>query len=191
MADLVVLEDLHLEEADLCFESYNRGRDVAGFDCGDAGLNEFLHDQDEVAEYQEAGLGTTSLVYWRGCLVGFFTLSNDALELKFVDSKKLKNKIHRRQKEVIEAIPAIKIGRFATDKRVQGRGVGRFMMRYIAGLAVSSEAVAVRLLILEAYPTAQPFYVKLGFEFTQEKGKERGRRNRTMFFDLDQIRDVA
>lgn len=191
MADYDYLADAAIAEEDLSFEPYNRNREVKEFDCGEAGLNKFLWDQEEVAEYQESGLGTTTLVYCHGMLVGFFTLNNDALELKYVDAKKMSGQIKRKQKEVIESIPAIKIGRFAVHSRLQKKGIGRFMMRYIVGLALSSDAVAVRLLILEAYPTSQPFYQKLGFQFTEEKKRERGRRNRTMFLDLEALKDVA
>ncbi len=131
------------------------------------------------------------MVYCKGCLVGFFTLNNDSLELKYVNAKKMSGRIKRKQKEVIESIPAIKIGRFAVHGRLQRRGIGQFMMRHIIGLALSSEAVAVRLLILEAYPSSQPFYQRLGFQFTEEKKRERGRRNRTMFLDLEALKDIA
>lgn len=189
--DWEYLADASIDEDDLSYEIYSRTKDVAEFDCGEAGLNKFLHDQEEVAEYQDSGLGTTTLVFCKGCLVGFFTLSNDGLELKYVDAKKMRKQIKRRQKEVIKNIPAIKIGRFAVHNRLKRRGIGTMMMRYIVGLAVSNENIAVRLLILEAYPESQPFYTALGFKFTEEKDRERHRRNRTMFFDLDEIRDVA
>lgn len=185
------LADAAIREQDLSFELYNRSADVKDFDCGNAGLNGFLHSPDEVADYHESGLGKTTLVYSKGCLVGFFTLCNDGLELKYVDAKKMRNQFKRRQKEIIKTIPSIKIGRFATDKRVERRGVGTFMLRHIVGLALASESIAVRLIILEAYPDPQGFYLQRGFQFTEEKDRERGKRNRTMFFDLDEVRDVA
>ncbi|MFA5861442.1 MAG: hypothetical protein WDA16_07075 [Candidatus Thermoplasmatota archaeon] len=49
----------------------------------------------------------------------------------------------------------------------------------------------MRLLVLQAMPDAQAFYARRGFHFTIEKDKERGKRNRTMFLDLDQVADVA
>lgn len=191
--DWSLLEDLHITEDILSYEVYHRAKDVGAFDCGDRGLNKFLHDPEEVADYQDDGLGRTTLVYCRGCLVGFFTLCNDSLDLKYVDSKKLAKAIKKKQKEVLDSIPATKIGRFAVDKRVQSKGIGKLMMRYIVGYAVAQNEgiAAVRLLVLQAVPTAQAFYTRRGFWYTIEKDRERGRRNRTMFLDLDQLRDVA
>lgn len=186
-----LLESLHITEDVFSFEPYNRGRDVLGFDCGDKGLNDFIHRPEEVADFQDDGLGATTLVYCHGQLVGFFTLYNSSLELKYVESKKLAKAFKKREKEIITNIPAIAIGRFAVDKRVQGKGVGRCMMRFIVGKALSQTDIAVRLLILQALPDAQPFYQRRGFWFTIEKDKERGKRNRTMYFDLEQVKDIA
>lgn len=193
MPDWDLLTDLQVTDESISYEPYNRAKDVAEFDCGEKGLNKFLHEPQEVADYQDDGLGKTTLVYWKGCLVGFFTLCNDSLELKYVDSRKLAKQFKKRQKEVVDSIPAIKIGRFAVDKRVHDKGIGKLMMRYIVGLALThrEEAIAARLLVLQAMPDAQAFYTKRGFHFTIEKDKERGKRNRTMFLDLDQVADVA
>ncbi|HET6403539.1 MAG TPA: GNAT family N-acetyltransferase [Candidatus Thermoplasmatota archaeon] len=191
MASWDYLADLQINEDDLFYERYNRGRDVKEFSCGDPGLDEFLHDPEEVARYQEDGYGTTTLVYCHGMLVGFFTLSSDALELTYVKSRKLAQQTRARKKEIVHDFPAIKIGRFAVDKRMHGKGIGRHMMRHIVGLALATGSVGVRLLILQAYPTSQAFYQKLGFEFTDEVKRERGRHNRTMFLDLWQVRDVV
>lgn len=186
------LRDLKIDEDSLRYEKYHRGMDVAGFDCDEQGLNDFLRDPREVAAYQEAGLGTTTLVYCHGLLVGFFTLGNDGLEIKYIDDRRLAGKVNRRQKEIVKTVPAIKIGRFAVDKRLHGKGIGTHMMRYIVGLALAQRerGVAVRLLILEAYPRAQPFYTRLRFLFTSEKGRERNKRNRTMYLDLDTLGEV-
>jgi len=57
--------------------------------------------------------------------------------------------------------------------------------------SATTRLIAVRLLVLQAMPDAQAFYARRGFHFTIEKDKERGKRNRTMFLDLDQVADVA
>lgn len=191
MSSFEYLEDAHISWDDLSFEAYNRGKDVAGFESIDQGLNEFLHNQDEVAQFQEDGLGKTTLVYCHGCLVGYFTVAVNALELRYVDAKKLAKAFKKRQKEVIDNIPALLIGRFAVDRRVARKGIGRFMMRYIVGLAqqLNSDSVAVRLIILQALPDAQKFYIKQGFLYTEEVKRERGRDNRTMYFDLEWLRE--
>ncbi len=90
----------------------------------------------------------------------------------------------------IETIPALKIGRLAVDRRYQNRGVGRLLIKYIAGMAIEiGRGTGIRLLILQAKPQSVPFYLKAGFQLTYEVKRERGRRNRTMFLDLFRIEE--
>lgn len=181
-----------VREADLEFERYNKTQDVRQFDCGDKGLNEFIRDPAEVAFYQDEGYGVTTVVYHHGELVAYFTLNVDKLQSHYVDRRKLANRTRHRSKEVTLDYPSVKIGRFAVDRRHQRRGIGCLLIRHIAGLALSVYGdFGVRLLILEAYPDAQQFYRRIGFEYTEEVKRERNKRNRTMFFDLWAIRDIA
>lgn len=92
----------------------------------------------------------------------------------------------------VKDIPAIKIGRLAVQRNWQRKGLGRLLVRHIAGEALALRGdYGVRLLILQAKPDSVDFYRKLGFQLTDEVGKERKRINRTMFFDLWAIRDIA
>ena len=186
------LTDLQVNETDLEFEKYNKSQDVKAFCSGDKGLDDFLHDPAEVAYYQDNGYGTTTLVYWKGQLVAFFTLSFDKLQSHYVSRRKLANKTEYRKEEVTLDLPSVKIGRLAVDKRFQGKGIGGMLIRHIVGKTLATNGdFGVRLLILEAYPTSQGFYTKLGFQFTEEVKRERNKRNRTMFLDLAALRDIA
>ncbi len=83
-------------------------------------------------------------------------------------------------------------GRLAVDKRFQNMGIGRMLLRYIAGMAIEMGGrMGVRLLVLQAKPESIPFYEKCGFRLTYETKRERGRRNRTMFLDLFEIQAIA
>lgn len=173
-------------EEDLRYEPFAPTIQVRDFDSGEPDLDEFLN-KDEVAEYQKAGYGVTTLVYHKGELVGFFTTSTSDLRVEKV--KKVKS--FSIYPEVnVENIPSLLIGRFAVQKKWQGKKIGTFMMRRIVAEALDlSRKHGVRLLTLNAKKGSAGFYEGRGFAYTDEK-QERGRRERTMFFDLKALEHV-
>lgn len=187
------LADVSIRETDLSYERYNRGKAGRRFRLWRRGTEQVPAGPEGGRRLPGGRLRHDHSLYYQGCLVGFFTLCNEGLEIKYVETRKLPNRVTKRQKEIVRNIPAIKIGRFAVDRRLHGKGLGRAMMRFIVGYAMDQRdgVVAVRLLILQATPGAQPFYERMGFEFTIEKDRERGKRDRTMFLDLDGIADEA
>ncbi len=165
----------------LRIERFVETRNVEAFDCGDGALNDFLCTE-EVANYERENLGRTYLAYYQGELAGYFTVSNDGLRVEYLRTFKSFSKAHIMK---LETIPAIKIGRLAVDRKWQNRGIGRMLIKYIAGMAIDmGRGSGIRLLILQAKPQSIDFYEKCGFQLTYETKRERGRRNRTMFLDL-------
>jgi GNAT superfamily N-acetyltransferase len=161
---------------------------VQSFDCGNRSLDDFLNSE-EVANYEDEGLGVTTLVYHRGNLVGYYTTSFSELTVDYVKSYKSFSKI---QELRVRDIPSVKIGRLAVQRPWQRKGFGRLLVRHIAGEALAQRSsYGVRLMILNAEPDSIEFYEKIGFQITDEVGKERKRRQRTMFFDLWAIKDIA
>lgn len=169
-----------IPENELRVERFRETARVRDFDCGNHDLSDFLNTH-EVANYEREKLGKTHLVYWQreGSLVGYFTIASESLRTEYFQSVKsfsIPGEIR------VEAIPGILIGRLATDERFQRRGVGASMLRYIAGLALSSPAAA-RCLFLEAYPESIEFYEKFNFVVVEHQ-RLRHRRNRIMVYDL-------
>lgn len=103
-----------------------------------------------------------------------------------------KGKVYVKTSELkVESIPALMIGRFAVQKQWRGKGIGRFMMRHIVGLALEMQQYqGLRLLVLNAKPGSVRFYQRMGFDFTDDRA-EKNKRNKTMFLDLEAIKDVA
>lgn len=168
-------------------EPFRETRDVKAFTCGDKDLDDFLTTA-EVTTYESQGLGRTYLAYYDGTLVGYFTISNDSLRIDYLRKRK---SFSIPSKKIVDAYPAVKIGRLATAKEWQNKGIGRYVMGYIAKIALESGAKSgVRLLVLEAKPYSVPFYEKCGFELTFETKRERGKVNRTMFLDLQSVEDL-
>jgi len=177
-----------IKTGDLRVEPFFETRRVRGFDCGDKNLNDFLNTE-EVIEYEREYLGYTHLVFYQGNLVAYFTVSLDGLRVEYLKSYKSFSKLSELR---LESLPSVKIGRLAVAKDWQNRGIGRLLLKYIVGLALNMGVFrAARLLTVQAKPGAIEFYKKFGFELTYETSRERRRTNRTMFYDLLCIRDIA
>jgi GNAT superfamily N-acetyltransferase len=182
----------HIDEDLLEYEPFSaETHAVRRFDCGQHSLNEFLNTE-EVERYARESFGKTTLVFYRGTLVGYFTLGSGSLRVEKLRVKK--GKVFFKSGELrLEAVPALMIGRFATAKAWKRKGIGTAMMRYIAGraFAMEDEYAACRLLILNAKPNEESiqFYRGMGFAFTDDHA-EKSRRNKTMFLDLHELKDV-
>jgi len=173
---------------ELKIERFLETRNVQSFDCGNKDLNDFLCTE-EVKRYEDEGLGRTYLAYYRGSLVAYFTVSFDSLRVEYLKTVKSFSKLAEMK---LEALPAVKIGRLATDRQFQNMGIGRLLIKYIAGMALEMGGkMGVRVLVLQAKPESIPFYEKCGFQLTREVKRERGRRNRTMFLDLYHVAEAS
>ncbi|MCA1814426.1 MAG: GNAT family N-acetyltransferase [Halobacteriales archaeon] len=170
-----------VSEDDLSFEPFTENKQVRDFDCGDKDLNDFLNTE-EVANYERENLGRTQMVYLKGELVGYFTTSPGDLRREKVKHVKSFTKYPHLE---VENFPALLIGRFAVAKKWHRKGIGRMMMRHVMGMAQEfGEQRGARLVVLNATSKdAIKFYTSVGFALTDER-KERGRQQRTMFFDL-------
>ncbi len=158
---------------------------VKSFTCGTKALDDFL-TTEEVTTYEKKGFGRTHLVYYLGKLVAYFTISNDGLRYEYLKKRKT---LSLEPKKIVDSYPAIKIGRLATAKEWQKKGIGRYLIAYIAKLSIETGArTGVRLLIVESKPESVEFYEKCGFELTFLVNREKKRSNRTMFLDLQSLR---
>jgi GNAT superfamily N-acetyltransferase len=164
-----------------------KGHRLAQFDSGEPELDKFL-TTEEVEEYERDKLGSTTLVYYQGELVAFYTIGTDSLRLEYIDEKKLSGAHWKRGRQAIESIPSLKVGRLATDGPWQGKGIGRILIRRIGAIAYTLQP-AVRLLTVNSKPKSVDFYLKCGFEFACPVKRERRRDNKTMWLDLFGILD--
>ncbi|HLF06871.1 MAG TPA: GNAT family N-acetyltransferase [Thermoplasmata archaeon] len=173
----------------LQYEAFKETLRVRDFDSGSKDLDDFLNTE-EVEAYEDEGLGRTTLVFYRGELVAYFTTSFDGLRVEYLKTWK---SFTRLAEFKLEVVPAVKIGRLAVQRAWQSKGIGRHLIRWVAGMALELGGTSgVRLLIVQAKKESIPFYEKCGFQLTVETKRERKRENnRTMFFDLHSIADVA
>ena len=160
---------------------------IKPFDCEDEDLNDFLFN--EAVSYQKELLATTFVMENDKQTLGYYSLLNDSLQLKeeMFTSKSQFRKFLRElmpyPKRHLKTIPALKIGRLAIDKTFKGKGLGSVIMANIISRCIKmNEEQACRLITVDAYKQAVPFYQKRGFKFLIEGDKDDT--TRLMFLDL-------
>ncbi|GAC1323641.1 MAG: hypothetical protein NVSMB28_17120 [Collimonas sp.] len=163
---------------------------IAEFSSGTDGLDFYLHD--DAKQFHEDHLSHTSLLFHNDFdgLVGYIALANDAIPLKIseVGNLGLAYQIE------LNAFPAVKIGRLAVHKDLQGQGVGIRIMELAIGELVGAQTVTTaRLMITDAVnnPRVIKFYEKYGFlesfwATDQAKNHSRGKARAT----IKMIRDI-
>ena len=160
---------------------------IKPFDCEDEDLNDFLFN--EAISYQKELLATTFVMENDKQTLGYYSLLNDSLQLKeemFASKsqfKKFLRELMPYPKRHLKTIPALKIGRLAIDKTFKGKGLGSVIMANIISRCIKmNEEQACRLITVDAYKQAVPFYQKMGFKFLIEGDKDDT--TRLMFLDL-------
>ena len=160
---------------------------IKPFDCEDEDLNEFLFQ--EAIPYRKEKLATTFVVENNERTLGYYSLLNDSLQLRedMFTSKSQFRKFLRElmpyPKRHLKTIPALKIGRLAIDKTFKGKGLGSVIMANIISKCIKmNQEQACRLITVDAYKQAVPFYQKMGFKFLIEGDKDDT--TRLMFLDL-------
>jgi acetyltransferase, GNAT family len=166
------------------------GYSIKPFDCEDEDLNDFLFN--EATPYQKELLATTFVMENDEQTLGYYSLLNDSLQLRedMFASKSQFRKFLRElmpyPKRHLKTIPALKIGRLAIDKTFKGKGLGSVIMANIISKCIKmNKEQACRLITVDAYKQAIPFYQKMGFKFLTEDDKNDT--TRLMFLDLANI----
>ena len=166
------------------------GYSIKPFDCEDEDLNDFLFN--EATPYQKELLATTFVMENDEQTLGYYSLINDSLQLRedMFASKSQFRKFLRElmpyPKRHLKTIPALKIGRLAIDKSFKGKGLGSVIMANIISKCIKmNKEQACRLITVDAYKQAIPFYQKMGFKFLTEDDKNDT--TRLMFLDLANI----
>ena len=160
---------------------------IKPFDCEDDDLNEFLFQ--EAIPYRKEKLATTFVVENNERTLGYYSLLNDSLQLRedmFISKsqfRKFLRELVPYPKRHLKTIPALKIGRLAIDKTFKGKGLGSVIMANIISKCIKmNQEQACRLITVDAYKQAVPFYQKMGFKFLIEGDKDDT--TRLMFLDL-------
>lgn len=135
--------------------------DFSQFDCGVAALNEYLV-KNMVKEYTRR-LSIPHLCVLESStpgqpkvVVGYFTLASSSFERTHVTNKE-------RRKVPYRSIPCVLLSKIAVCKRMQGQGLGKWLLgRAIRQAFLSSRDVGVYALFLQAREGREEFYLKAG-----------------------------
>ena len=142
------------------FETLTKNHDLSNFECECDDLNEFL--KNDALKQQEEKLNLTKLITCDGAIIGFVSLLTDSMKLKLLRDKVEKEKI-KGKLNVSENNPilAIKIGRFAIDRKYAWYGLGSKILRNILYNLheIAENNVGLRFVVVEGYASAYNFYV--------------------------------
>ena len=108
--------DIEYIKDNYIFEKLNENHNLDDFECEIEDLAKFL--KEDALNQQNMNLSLTHVVICDGIVVGYVSILTDAMKLKILEDKETKDKI-RSKLNISEnnVIPAIKIGRFAIDKK--------------------------------------------------------------------------
>jgi GNAT superfamily N-acetyltransferase len=152
------------------------GDNLAAFDCGKPPLDEFLKQH---ALKNEGKASRTYVVQAQigedaGRVVAYYTLAAGAVSHHNAPGWATRN--------MPDPLPAVILGRLATDTKHQGKGIGKHLLREAMQRALEfATQVGVRVLIVHAIDDeAISFYVPFGFRRFPTDG-------RTLFLPIETI----
>ncbi|MGE3808328.1 MAG: GNAT family N-acetyltransferase [Gemmataceae bacterium] len=128
------------------------------FQCGQTSLDRFLHTL--VSQYQKRKLGRTYVAVRPGArrVLGFYTLASSSLSFQTLP-RELARKLPR------HPVPVALLARLATDRSVQGHGLGRLLLIDALKRCLDlSEEVGLHAVEVAAISEeARRFYASFGF----------------------------
>ena len=159
---------------------------VGRFDCGDPDLNDFLRryaiGNPERQMYSATYIAVSPDIAHQ--ILGYYTIANTSIpRITMPESI-----VHGQPR--YPDIPAVVIGRLATEQMYKGKGIGAELLRdsFIKTLQVASISGS-RYLVTLAYPSAVQFYEKYGF--IEIGTPEDGKKTRRMALDLRTLRKAV
>ena len=134
--------------------------DRAGFDCGNASLNNFLHHQ--ARQNMDRNVGVTHVVVATAGdtkILGYYTLVTRTIERVIIPDSRLPS----------GPIGVVLLGRLAVDSSVQRSGLGkRMLLRAMKQTLIASMDVGIYALVVNAIDdAAKDWYLGLDWGFEQ------------------------
>ena len=141
------------------------------FDCGNTDLNEFLLSTSTKTSnatlYEKERLAVTYVVEDNDShpILAYFSILHDKIERNIADSRiwnQLSRKIPNAKRR--SSYPAIKVGRLAVNRQVQGTGIGEYILDFIKAWYYKAPKAGCRFITVDALKTAEAFYTKCQFK---------------------------
>ena len=134
------------------FETLTEKHDLSNFECGSDDLNDFV--KNDALIQQQDKINITKLITCDDEIIGFVSLLTDTIPLKNIRDENIE-KVPKKK-----PLPAIKIGRFAIDKKYTNNGLGSHILRNVINSIreLSENDVGLRFIVVEGYASAYNFY---------------------------------
>lgn len=157
--------------------------EIKTFSCGETSEHTTLNDfiKQKAISQQEDLIGTTLIAFHKNKIVGYITLLSDLIEVENFSKSNVKKFTLFKKHYGYKKYPAIKIGRLATTKEYQGKGVGTYLLELTIGIAFSiNDNVGARFITVDSKKVSREWYLtKKNFKVLNKKESEYH-----LFYDL-------
>lgn len=132
--------------------------DTADFESGEPSLDRYLTDRAVTNHLSDLARCYVCVDNDSDRIVGFYTLSAVGVEHAHLAGRVRRN--------APDPVPAVLLGRLAVDRKAQGSGLGRLLVRdAILSTLAAADRIGVRVLLVHAlHERAAGFYTALGFK---------------------------
>lgn len=147
------------DRGDWRLEPIRRDHVRDAFDCGDAGLNEFLRRFARQSEDLAIARTFVATSLEDSLVRGYYTMRTGQVEVKDMPAAETKRLPGY-------PVPVVHLARLAVDRAVKGRGLGEILLldALAKALAVSRSAAAFAVEVVAIDDSARNFYLKYGFK---------------------------
>ena len=143
--------------ADVEIRRLDRDDDRSSFSCGDAALDRFFQHYSGQNQFK-LHLAVTWVAGRGSDLLGFATVAGGSIERKSVPDPGLRKRFPD------YPLPVLRLARLGVDRRAQGLGLGRALVRHVLQLALAQrDVVGCVGVVTDAKADAVGFYEGLGF----------------------------
>jgi GNAT superfamily N-acetyltransferase len=135
-----------------------REDDRSDFSCGQPELDRFFEHYAGQNQFK-LHLAVTWVAVIEDRLVGFATVAASSIERARVPNARLRKRLPA------YPLPVLRLARLGVDRRAQGLGIGRALLRHVLRLAVDQrDRIGCIGVVTDAKTDAVKFYSELGFE---------------------------
>jgi len=138
-------------------EKLSKAHDLAAFDCGTESLNAWL--KRYALANQQNDSAQTYVLHRKGVVIGYYALTAGSVRPEEAPSRVSKGLAKH-------PIGVILLARLATDKREQGKGLGKALLKdALFRIMSAADAIGARAVLVHAIDEgARKFYEHFGFE---------------------------
>ncbi len=134
-----------------------REDDRSGFSCGQADIDRFFEHYAGQNQFK-LHLAVTYVAVIKERIVGFVTVAASSIERMSIPGDGIRRRLPN------YPLPVLRLARLGVDKRAQGLGIGKALLRRVLILAVEQrDRLGCVGVVADAKPESVSFYQKLGF----------------------------